>query len=295
MISNRIFRNILVAFLTTLLLLTLVLENNIVKANPLPVDCTLEIGGLLPSNISINLQMQEADVSMIIDASEYPNLFKVEFYGAYKFYNPNETTELLVGAPFMVDHFFPYFNFYEHIEPNIEIVVNEVEVNNTIYHFSDLSGWEEYINEYQFYRIFALANVTFESNLVTNLEYRWNSTIVRYDSMSALSFYYDVATGRAWSGNITETVTMSVFGIQPDLYTDYQYGLLSKSCIIEKIPGGKNYSWLWENERISDFYVGIEYDFRLVKTNTAFYSIINGILILGVVILSKRKKKERNK
>ena len=294
--TNKYFKKISMSFLLFILIFTLLNGNKMVYANPLPVSNTVEFGGLLPSNISLNLQMQQADVCMSINAENHPYSFEVDFYGTYIFYNPNETIELIIGAPFMIDYFYNGFNYIDNIDSNMQIFVNGIEVNHTYSYFQNLEGWEEYIENFQFYRIFAIANVSFLGQAFTNIEYSWHSNIETYDLMESLSFYYDVATGRAWSGNITEKVTMSIIGKQPDFYTDYQHGFLSKSCTIDKIPSGKNYTWIWENEEITDFYVGVEYKFDIYNTNYSITSILLGIVSFGITayFIKKRKRKKRN-
>jgi len=298
LIENKYIKKFSIIMIISILVFSSSNLSKRVNSNPIPVSNFLEIGGLLPSNTSFDLQMQQANVSMDINALGHPAHFIVEFYGSYDFYNPNETIELTIGAPFITDPFFNGFSYINNIEPSMKILVNGIKINHTYSYFQNLEGWDDYIDNYQFYRTFAIANVTFTGDDVTNLEYSWQSELNTLDNTQSLAFYYDVATGRAWSGNIMEKVTMSVIGKQPDYYTDYQHGLLSKNCVIDNISGGKNYSWTWENEEITDFYVGIEYEFNILDTDFSGISIFLGIVTFGIVVYflkkDSRKGKKRN-
>ena len=110
-----------ICYLTITVLLGLVwiinLENKSI-ADPLSVIEEAS-GGILPA-IDTDLQMIEAKVVMYIDETHGENgSFAISFDGNYTIYNPYETIEILIGAPFLT--------IYEGLTDTLKIEVEGLE------------------------------------------------------------------------------------------------------------------------------------------------------------------------
>ncbi len=304
-IGNLEFRKKCAVILIILVFHSITIHINVIQSNPIYIGGdTIEMGGLLPSSTSNNLSMIEAEVLMKIDSTNYENkTIEVEFYGKYQIANPNETIELIIAAPLNIEFTGNYYNndtrYDIQINDTLQIFVDENEINFSLSILENITGWENYLADYNYYWFF-ITNVTFPGYTTTELIYTWNAIVEFDDSSNYAIFYYDVGTARGWKGNLTERVTCEVQGEQPTSYTDQKYGILSKPCIVTEFGSGKNYSWFWENEAITDYYVGVEYDFSSNRGISLLNAVIMGvtlslsiltIIIVFVSIIKKRRKK----
>jgi len=304
--KNILYSSFIIMLLLLFLLISI--QDHSIFGNPIYIGGDrFDVGGLLPSNTSYNLNMKNATVLMDINATEFDERIHVRFYGSYNIFNPNETIALMIGAPFTTEITPPEYyvemdNYQLQINESLQILVNDIKVPFSFTLLENISGWENYLYNYDYFRVFAIANITFAGYTTTNLVYTWNATLELTGSSNYAVFYYDVATARSWEGNLTETVTCKVLGYQPDSYTDYKYGELSKHCIITDFEGGKNYSWIWENERIIDFYVGVSYAlegssyFNPINFLIIIITIPTSLIILVPILfyLIKKLRKKRN-
>ncbi len=251
-------------------------------------------GGLLPVN-NTNLQMINADVLFFIDETfGEKGQFRIVFDGNYTIFNPNETIESMIGAPF--------FSFNEDMMDLIEIKVENTVLEYEVFELYEINEnytiWEEYFDVNWYLRYLALSNVTFVGYSNTTIRYCFD--VISYPTMDRnmdlYGFYYDVGTAAAWNGNITETVTFSINGKQPHSYSCYSYNetnWINKEPEIEEIENGFKYSWIWENERIEEKIIEIGYsssDIWLVEYNNL---ILVGLSIISLVILNRKKRIKR--
>ncbi|MHA2256225.1 MAG: hypothetical protein ACXAAM_09140, partial [Candidatus Heimdallarchaeaceae archaeon] len=228
-------------------------------ANPIYVDYSyygLTMGGIIPGDNNYNISMKNADVKMTIksDTSKgiHPELFEVSFLGTYRFYNPHETRNLTIAAPF--------YGVNQGFADSLTVKVNGSEIQ---YNFTEVTRnvffkWNKYLINY-YERDFVLSNITFEGGTFTTVEYKWNT------SDDNDYYAYDVGTGRSWKGKITERVEFIVEGYQPERVIENSEGTLSKKLQIKENLNSTSYLWFWENEYIEEDYVGIRFDKALIR------------------------------
>ncbi|MCE7741566.1 MAG: hypothetical protein GOP50_03830 [Candidatus Heimdallarchaeota archaeon] len=264
---------------------------DVVVSNPLGVIYE-SAGGLLPEN-NTELQMIEASVVMEINET-YGNIgtFGIIFDGNYTIYNPNETIEILIGAPFLT--------IYEGLSDSLLIEVEGSEKEFDIvyydYHNNTANSWMDYFSLYiTESRYFALCNVTFAGFSNTTIRYRFNSTTSFTDG-SALYITYDVGTARAWNSSITETVEFRVIGEQPTDFTDFTEEGYANLTVTE-ISRGQSYLWSWvEVELMMVPFVDIEYMpeyFERYSNEASGFWFLPSIGFLMVIVILYRSNKKK--
>lgn len=256
------------------------------SGNPVVVTInTLDIGGLIPYNQSHNLQMRKADVSIKLSTSLD---FKVQFDGEYRIYNPSDTAEFSIAAPFS--------DMSRGLEKSLTIKTNGTTLAYTLYEMTEtgLILWQNYFTS-DYSRVFALCNVTFEGNSTTVIKYEWVLDV--HESPTYTYFTYDVGTGRTWKGYVNEKVEFRVYGVQPYKIVEDPENIIPR-VQIQKHFIGKSYSWLWENEEIDENTVGVVYRDSYWKegkassamTFIACLLVVVNIILLIVYFMKKRKK-----
>jgi hypothetical protein len=300
--SNIILKSVLVISLFISLIFRAHFFNG--YANPITVYREyLEFGGLIPGNFSSYLSMSYASVFMDINAINHRNEFTLDFSANYTIYNSNETSNVLIGAPFY--NFYDYYYYYIHdtdillnsISETLKFIVNDVEVSSSLEHLTaeNAEDWEEFLPKYYGSRLFVISNITLNGFSNNSLQYTWNSIIKKHPRSASTSFYYDVGTSRGWNGTITEFVKIKVLGRQPDYYSDYVEDHFSKNCIINSFEGGKIYNWEWIDERITDYFVGVTFDGDTYWQKNMIYFILFPLLlspIIGYLIYLAVKRKK---
>ncbi|MFX1281493.1 MAG: hypothetical protein ACFFA3_19245 [Promethearchaeota archaeon] len=281
-------------------------------ANPL-VPYTPSCGGVLIKDNN-TYSMPNANVLIEIDATNPSSHYDLHFIGNYTIFNPNNSTNVTIVAPFSPDMFGITYDtindiLYEngsYIGP-VQIEMPEV-ISNCIVKSNDSTiPYEIFVFEprleYQwrtFHMIGLLGNITLPKNNTSLLEYSFNShiTIPRDYGYSGLEFMYFVGTSRTWFGNITETVEFRVKGYQPDkayswrMDPDYIRG---RNCTIFNIKDGKSYLWVWNNERIYEDYTILYYynqfgNFANGSIPFGYYFLIFTLLGIAVVITVQKGK-----
>jgi hypothetical protein len=215
------------------------------------------VGGLLPGN-NTDLQMIEANVLMEIDETYGENgSFGISFDGNYTIYNPNETLELLIGAPFQTI----FGNLNDDLNIKVEGITKEFEIIYFDYENDSENPWRNYFGPDIFYmgRYFALCNATFSGYSNTTIHYSFESAtnVDRYD---VIWIVYDVGTASAWNNVTTEYVEFRVYGQQPSYYSN-STNTTDYTLIINNIDNGKSYLWFWEKVIIQTWGVFIEYEY----------------------------------
>ena len=245
-------------------------------------------GNFLPME---NCSLIMTNASIIFNIEHRTNRIDISFEGNYTVYNPDESLNMTLVAPFSTD-------FY-----NLESTCI-VKVGGNITPFSFLeynffeSPWEQYLDtrfEMSSRRKFIVINTTVAENSSIELEYSFEAYTVDPNSVDVLEIYYDVGTSRAWNGSITERVEFKVHGKLPDSYSEYEQG----NCTITNIENGKSYVWEWLNEVITTNSVYIKYrnPWRYVLGRIIPFIIIPSVfsaIIIPIVIINRRAKRKRN-
>ena len=292
-ILSAIRRNEICMFLVCILIASLTFSENYsnMKANPLVV-MEEAVGGLLPENCT-DLQMLNAVVIMEINERfKEEGDFKIDFDGTYIIYNPNNTLEVRIGAPFL--------SYYSRITDTLTIKADGIEIEHEII-FQDEYEIEENWGSYFGLsltqdRYFALCTLNFTGFSNTTIHYSFQSDIHKnrisdgIKTYDALMIIYDLGTARAWNGNITERIEFRVHGEQP------KYVFNSTRTLITDFESGTSYIWKWNNELIENYWVFIGYEYPpnwIYPTSTSGFdkiSFISGLLAV-VILFSIRKKK----
>lgn len=212
----------------------------------------------------------------------------LNFSGNYTIYNPDDSLNTTLVAPFSPD--------FRNLESTCLI---KIEENVTPFSFVEYnsyqSPWEEYLDVYpgmSSKRKFIVINVTIPENDSVIVKYSYNAYIANSDStIDELRIYYDVGTSRAWNGTITERVEFKVHGRIPDSYLECDPYLSNYNCAISNIQNGKSYAWEWINERImiNSVYISYYYPHRLLTL--ILFILIPSMIAVTIIILVKIKRK----
>ncbi|MHA1347121.1 MAG: hypothetical protein ACTSVO_11390 [Candidatus Heimdallarchaeaceae archaeon] len=268
-----------------------VTNNNIeITANPLSV-LEQAVGGIVPGNGTV-LQMIEANVIMDIDETYGENgSFAISFDGLYTIYNPNDTIEILIGAPFQT-------NFIDLVD-TLKIEVEGLEKDFEMICFNEgnvtENTWNEYFHLPVMYnsRYFALCNVSFSGNSNTTIRYTFDSRISA-SSVDIIMIIYDVGTARAWNNVTTEHVEFRAYGEQPRYYYNHTSESMGNLTLTD-IENGKSYLWSWESVIIEDAWVFLDYSYYIPFTGSTpgylFLSTMVCLVAINIVFRYKKKKK----
>ena len=241
-------------------------------------------GNFLPEE-NCPLIMTNANVIFIIGARAYLERIYISFSGNYTIYNPTESMNSTLIAPFSSE-----FNILES-SCAIKIENTTVPYEFLDYNYED-SPWEEYFDwEYvpNWSRIFLIINATFPENNSITIEFSFIAYIDIMDSVDFLDIYYDVGTSRAWNGTISERVEFKVYGKTPDSYST------SRNCTISDITNDRSYTWEWENEIINVNSVYISYSYYNPYARLVFIILflsMFAVVIVSVVLINRRFKRK---
>lgn len=253
-------------------------------------------GSIFPEE-DCSLIMTNANVIFEVDNIESSNKIDLSFNGNYTIYNPDQSRNVTIAAPFSA-----LFNDLE------ETLLIKVQNNVTPFrvielHWSD--PWNEYLDLIGLgmsnRRNFILCNITVPENSSVILEYSFDAYFTHTDSDGNLYVYYDVGTSRAWNGSITERVEFKTYGMLPDSYSINEPSFYNYSCTVSNYSNGKSYTWEWINETIMIdsvyivYYYNYPYFWGRIAPFIIFGSIIGGSILIGVIIksINRRKKKLR--
>ena len=235
-------------------------------------------GGFLIEDNS-TYSMSNAYVLIEIDATNPSSHFELDFMGNYTIFNPNNSTNVTIAAPFSPEMFgMNHTTINDILYENgsftgpVQIEMPEVISNCTIKINDSIIPYEIFVYSPErdfpwtvLHMIGLLCNITLPKNSSVVLEYSFNTYLAtpsHYDGYY-IEFMYFVGSSQTWDGNITETVEFRVKGAQPDrayswrMEPDYTYG---KDCIISNIEDGRSYLWEWKDVRIYEDYTVLWYD-----------------------------------
>jgi hypothetical protein len=266
------------------------LNQNIAKsiANPVPVYIS-ELGGFIPKN-DYTCSMPNASVIIEINATDPFSHFDLEFRGNYTLYNPNETLNLTIAAPFSSHIFGP--------NSTCEIKINESLIPFYVieYQRGDTYSWDDYISISQ--RNLIICDITLPMNKPITLEYYFKTYInISLNDIGYLEFHYDIGTASVWSGTISERIEFIVHGQLPDKYLNTTF------LTILDNPDGKSYIWEWKDVSFPTGYLSVyifyygNYEYNYYGESISFGNYYLLFLLLGVVtlvLLQKRLSSERN-
>ena len=246
-------------------------------------------GNFLPEENS-TLVMTDASVIFNVDAEGYQNRINIDFTGNYTIYNPSESMNITLVAPFSPD--------FKNLESSCVIKIENTTVSYDFieFNFTD-SPWEEYLESRYFMqnRKFLIINATFPENDSITIEYSFDAYIDITSSFDILNIYYDVGTSRAWNGTISERVDFKVYGKRPDSYSSYRKDHFEYNCTISDIEGGKSYAWEWEDEIINVNSVYISYSYYNPWGKIVFYLFFPSLFALVIILLVSKKIRDKRK
>jgi len=245
-------------------------------------------GNFLPVE---NCSLIMTNASVIFNIEHIANRINVGFEGNYTIYNPDESVNVTLVAPFSTDFF------------NLESTcMVKVGGNITPFSFIEVSlyetSWEQYLSsrEWSNRRKFVVINATIAENSSIELEYSFIAYTMDPNSVDVLEIYYDVGTSRAWNGSITERVEFKVHGKLPDYYSNCSKDVFEYNCTITDIEDGKSYAWEWLNKVITadDVYIKYSNPWRYILGRLALPIILSvfGVIIILIVIIKRRAKRK---
>ncbi len=265
-------------------------------ADPLSPYITSSSGLITPENGTYS--MPNANVLVEVDATHPSSHFDIYFNGNYTIFNPYNSKNVTILAPFSpgmlgINDTTYYEILHNYKYPDwIPIEISELNfngkimVNNSAIPYKIMFGGSIYL----------ICNVTLPKNDSLVLEYSFNTYLVTPPILSSnyyeIDFEYYVGTSRTWNGNITEMVEFRVKGYQPDrVYSVEKPGndviINGKNCTISNINGGKSYLWEWNNVRIYEDYVSLSYDIMSgFKDNTiSFGKYFMLFTLIGIALM----------
>lgn len=248
-------------------------------------------GNFLPVE---NCSLIMTNASVIFNIEHVANRINVGFEGNYTIYNPDESINVTLVAPFSID-------FYN-LESTCKVKIGG---NVTTFSFIEVSlyetSWEQYLSSHEWSnrRKFVVINATVAENSSIELEYSFDAYTMDPNSVDVLTIYYDVGTSRAWNGSITERVEFKVHGKLPDFYSNCSEDVFEYNCAITDIEDGKSYAWEWLNKVITadDVYIKYRNPWRYSLGRILIFIIFPsafGVLIISIVIINRRAKRKGN-
>ncbi|MFW9864968.1 MAG: hypothetical protein ACFFEN_02640 [Candidatus Thorarchaeota archaeon] len=264
------------AFWIFLLCLNLTYTQSI--ANPLPVYET-KFGGFLP-NEDYSCSMPNASVLIEIDATDPYSYFGLVFTGNYTIFNPNDSLNLTIAAPFTKNIF--------GLDSNCTIKINNSVIPHDVvrYPWNESYTWDDYIMIYN--RNLIVCNLSLPKNKSILLEYNFKTNLESLlRDVSYLNFIYDIGTAAVWEGKISETVEFRVIGRLPDSH--------SNDPMIMEILNGKSFIWEFKNVEIPPGLLSVyisylgDYEYNWFKISLGYFFLI--FLLLGfisLIILQRR-------
>ncbi|MFW9881302.1 MAG: hypothetical protein ACFFG0_50200 [Candidatus Thorarchaeota archaeon] len=268
--------------------LALIMNSNmlisVTTANPLPSPKEYEMGGIVTNN-ALSFSLTNANVVFNIDSTDFKHNIGISFEGNYTVFNPNNTTEIQIAAP---------FSFSESvINSNCTVEVNGTQVSFDTGDAYSL-GIEDWVMNYTFYYSWTIiiCSIIIPENGSQTIKYRFNHSMPNpHDEFSIL---YDLETSKAWSGNINERVEFRVHGKLPKRYIEMSLGSYEYSVIITDIDYGKIYAWEWNNEQINTLRVGIRYISIFDPMRIIIFvgiAVPISIIVIGFILIRRRRSR----
>jgi hypothetical protein len=267
-------------------------------SNPLPIPDDYFLGGIIP-NDNLTLNLLDASVVFNIDSTDFLNTIGINFDGNYSIFNPDNTMNITLYAPFRLDS--------ELINSSCDVQVNGTPISFELIEIFKLEDnvtemiMDYLSNSFLFLSTLIVCNLTLTENSTTNIRYRFNGSMQNpLYTAEEFSINYDLGTAKAWQGNITEKVEFVVKGKIPNLYREFSNYSIEDRCQITNINNGRVYTWEWDDENINTQLVGIVYRGRLLRILPWWVifligSSITGNIVLGVFLILRRRKKRKSR
>ena len=264
------------------------------RADVVQVD-TKGTGHFLPIE---NCSLIMTNASIIFNIEHKTSRIDVEFEGNYIIYNPDESTNITLAAPFST-------GLYNLESTSIVKIGGIITPFSIVEIESDEQPWSQYLessHEGTHRRKLIVINTTVPENSSIELEYVFDAYTADPNSVDGIEIYYDVGTSRVWNGSITERVEFRVHGKLPDsyshTYSSYLGDVIDYNCTVTNIENGKSYLWEWLNEVITADAVFIAYSnpWRYIWGRIAPFIIVPLVLlplIISVVIIRRRAKRRK--
>ncbi|MHA2397391.1 MAG: hypothetical protein ACXADU_00700 [Promethearchaeota archaeon] len=258
-------------------------------ANPLPIPMEYYMGSIF-TNASLPFNLINADVVFTIDSTDFKNNIGISFEGNYTIFNPNNTTEIMIVAPFSVNRAV--------VSSNCIVEINDSQILFDVGDPYDL-GIEEWVMDYSSYFpswTYIVCNITIPENNSQTIKYKFNGLMPNplnpLSRNNEFSILYDLVTSKAWSGTISERVEFRVYGKLPDSIIESPMD--EDRLVIINIDEGKSYTWEWTNEQINTERIGIMYETELLKLQLIIIGVSIGIAVtitVATIIFVVRTKK----
>jgi len=245
-----------------------------------------------------NCSLIMTNASIIFNIEHKTSRIDVEFEGNYTIYNPDESTNVTLAAPFST-------NFYNLESTSIVKIGGNITPFSVVEIKTDEYPWSQYLeSSYEMYyrRKLIIINTTIPENSSIELEYFFEAYTADPNSVDGIEIYYDVGTSRVWNGSITERVEFRVHGKLPDYYSHtyltYPGDIIDYNCTVTNIENGKSYLWEWLDEVITADAVFIAYNnpWRYIWARIVPFIIVPLVLlplIIPIIIIRRRAKRRK--
>ena len=248
-------------------------------------------GGFFPAE-NCPLIMTNANVIFEIDYNEPSNRIDISFEGNYTIYNPNESQNITVAAPFS--------SVFESLESTFKIKVNNSQKPFTFYDYHWSDPWAEYLDTIEFSSLhsFILTNISIGENSSVRIDCSFDSYIIPSINDDDITIMYNLGTSRTWNGTITESVEFNTYGKLPSSCYIETFCPDNYSFTITNFSDGRSYKWEWIDTRINTNAVFVSYYFpnnRSVRMSiifTIFSLYISIPIVIGIIIKIVKKKRK---
>lgn len=256
-------------------------------------------------NCTTLLHLVQSNVVLTVNATDFPNKMDISFDANYTLFNPNNTTTILIIAPFS-------------LAINITSATFNVKMNDTHLPFDMLSFSKEFANITEinsdflpfFISLYPITLIMFNSTLLKN-----TTSVIRWQLTGSISnpfpfefrdeffLVYHLATSLAWNGNTTGTVELKVYGKEP-AFSQIVQAFLTIHPRVSHIDGGKSFICKWNDLQITSYSIGFVYYSNSYPSIDSWVDLIIRIayillifspiliVIIVLVILTKRKRKK---
>jgi hypothetical protein len=246
-----------------------------------------------------NCSLILTNASVIFNIEHKTTRINVGFEGNYTIYNPGESLNITLVAPFSSDFYNLESTCIMKVGGNIT-TFSYMEINLYDYETDTEHPWREYLegsHEGTYRRKFIVINTTVVANSSIEIECSFDAYTVNPNSVDVIEIYYDVGTSRVWNGTISERVEFKVHGKLPNSYSDYREYSFEYNCTITDLEDGKSYAWEWVNEVITANRVFISFStpwgpYALGRLSIIIIpSVIAAMIILAFIYKRRRKKR----
>jgi hypothetical protein len=254
-------------------------------------------------NCTLPLQLSHTSTLIIINATEFPNKFSIQFDANYTIRNTENTTTIPLVVLFS-------------LAIDIADLAFEVHANNNQipYDLFSTTTWDENITAIDIYWLPSWIDLpAFYDNPITFIKtnvtlYRNSTSVIRYqircpmnnffDSKESVYFSYYLGTSKEWIGNTTGIFEYLVYGKEPAYHQRGGSSFNGWDVTYTNIVDEVSLLFEWNNAWLPDGDIGFTFNRevsileRIMQFMPYFlFSIAILIVIIIVVLLRKKQKK----